>query len=179
MNIDELEPDDSLTLDEAKTPNSLSVPRENEKKTVKRYRKSNSLQTRQYAIAQERASKSYRSVAEPLLYQAVHVFLSDAVITAPSGSTSKGHFANLVALIQSSSKSEALPFALEAVALASLASRICNSEVQLEATRRYTISINRLRQTNLSVNSDVLSVIACILLLSLYEVRSQVTNHVD
>jgi hypothetical protein len=172
MNTAVVESNHSHILDRATTPNPLSVPCEDEKNNSKRRSKSHSLITRQYASAQQRASKIDRFVVEPILHQAVHAFLSDAIITAPGGSTSRGHFANLVGLIQSSSKSEALPFALEAVALASLASRICNSEVQLEAMRRYTISIHWLRKTNLNSNTNILSVIACILLLSIYEVRS-------
>jgi hypothetical protein len=171
MDVDEVESGHTDTSSGETISNPLSIPGGNEKKTSKRYFKSQSLMLRQYTTAQARSRNTYRTVAEPLLYQAVNVFLSDAVIIAPDSSMSKGHFANLVALVQSSSNIGPLPFALEAVALASLASRTCNSDVQLEATRRYTISINRLRMTNLNSNSDPLCIIACIMLLGLYEVH--------
>jgi hypothetical protein len=153
-------------------PKPLLLPFENKKTSLKRRRKLQSQDTWEYGIIQGRVNKISRSVAESVTHQAVHMFLSDTVITAPSGSNSKGHFVNLVDLVQSSPKPDALPFALEAVALASLGNRTCNSEVQLKAMRQYTISIHQLRKTNLSSNSDVLSVIACITLLGLYEVRS-------
>jgi hypothetical protein len=172
MNVIESKSSHPHTLDWVTAARPLSVLDGEDKIPLERCRNAQSSKIRQCPVAQRRVSKTYRSVAEPLLHQAVHVFLSDTVITAPHGSTSKGHFMNLGSLIQSSSKLEALPFALEAVALASLASRIWSPDVQLEAMRRYTISVQRLRKSILNSNSDVLSVIACILLLSLYEVRS-------
>jgi hypothetical protein len=172
MNADGLESDHPHSISELKIPKPLLVPLDINKNPLKRRRKFYFLGAWQYRITQGRASKINHSVRESVIHQAVHVFLSDTVINVPGGSNSKGHFANLVALVQSSPPSEALPFALEAVALASLGNRICNSEIKLEAMRQYTISIHRLRKANLNSKSDMFSVIACILLLGLYEVRS-------
>jgi len=175
INGEDLESSHLRTIEGATSPSPVSAPSENDKNISKRCRNSHSLKIQQYDIVRRYTGETYslrQSVAEPMLNQALNVFLSDTVIPVPYGSTSKGHFTNLVALVQSSSRSEALPFALEAIALASLANRFSNSELQLEATRRYTISIHWLRKTNLNSSSDVISVIACILLLSLYEVRS-------
>jgi hypothetical protein len=120
--------------------------------------------------SKELAIKLQRIVTEPVTHQALNVFLSDTIMPAADGSASKGHFTNLIALVQSSSDSDALPLALQAVALASLASRVWSSELQLEAARRYTNSIHQLRK-DLSSTPDGLRVLGCILLLSLYEVR--------
>ena len=112
------------------------------------------------------------SITEPVLSQALNLFLSDTVIYAPCGSMSKGHFVNLTDLVQSSSKLEALPLALESVALASFANRFGISGIRLEATRRYAIAVHQLRNTNLGSESNASSLMACIQLLSIYEVHS-------
>lgn len=120
-----------------------------------------------------RKCKMQRNITEPLLSQALHLFLSDTVLHLSGCSFSRGHFVELPTLVQLSSRSEALPPALEAVALASLAVRFHNSKAQSLAVRRYSTAVHRLRMTFATPELKVSNVVACILLLSIYEVCTE------
>ena len=112
-----------------------------------------------------------RPIAVPVIYQAVEIFLADTVVPVPiEHCTSQGHFSRLAKLVKTSSSSDALPSALEAVALASFANRFRSSEVRTAAVRRYVACISQLRNGNLRSENGAMSILACILLLSMYEV---------
>lgn len=108
---------------------------------------------------------------KPLLSQALHIFLSGMVIPGSIDPSFEGHFTSLGGLLlHQPLQREAAHFAAEAVALSSLARRVHSSELQLQATKHYYISIRRLRTTDLSLLSNTTSTIACIVLWGIYEV---------
>lgn len=157
------------------SPVRISVRSQHKRQVPKRRLDPWSSQTQQHAakrVCLSKLSGLQRTIVEPILHQAVNVFLSDTVVSCGDVPTSKGHFATLLPLIQSSSSLDALPRALEAVALASFANRACHAAIQHEAARRYSQSVHRLRQTFLDPKTNVRSTIACIVLLSLYEVSA-------
>lgn len=116
------------------------------------------------------------ALVEPTSDQVINVFLCNTVMQAKTGSsTSSGHFSGLMALVKSTPLSEALPYSLEAAALASLATRLCNHQLRLRAMRRYTTAVRLLRKTDFDLSTNIPSMIASILLLSIYEVRCTMT----
>ena len=142
--------------------------------TLEDHRKVLSTRPSQYEIAEHHCGEvcSLQScLTEPLSHRAVDLFLAGTVMHAPGHSSSQGHFVHLGDLVQSSSDCEALPLALEAVSLASFATRFNRPEIQLEAQLRYAVSIRRLRNTDLDCSSKSSVIIACIQLLSIYEVN--------
>ncbi len=109
-------------------------------------------------------------ISTPVLHQAVHIFLNDMVVHTPSsGAVSKGHLTGLVALVLSASSNEALPTALEAVALASRAARFKVPELRVEGMRLYARVVWKLVEGDLGEGREV---VACMVLLGLYEVSS-------
>lgn len=184
MNADEAEqePGDLHLADTVSTSSTISTSNDDEKETLRQSRRSRLLRDRRVATARRSMTEAHRlqrGIAESVSSQALHIFLYNTVIHFPTSSASKGHFTSLVTLGQSSSRLKALPFALEAVALASLAQRFSHSEAKLLAMRRYHVAIRLLRDADIHSESNVLSVIACILLLGNYEVRARDTHESD
>jgi hypothetical protein len=160
-------------IDRVTSSSIFEIPDENEERHSGKCYTRNSPKTPQCIITPRHAREFYslqRPIGVSLVHQALQIFLSDTVILTPGVTTSKGHFANLITLVKSS-VSKALPLALESVALASLANRLGNPNLQIEATRRYTASIQQLRKVDLNLSSNVLNLIACIVFLGLFEVR--------
>lgn len=175
MNADEPEPGDLQAADQAKSLNAISTSNQHEGDASGWNRRSQILERRRITNARRSMSETcrlQRPIAESVSSQALHIFLYNTVIHFPSGSTSQGHFTSLVALTQSPSRLEALPFALDAVALASLAHRFSHPDAKTLAMSRYQASIRSLRDTDISSESNLLGVIACIQLLGMYEVRA-------
>lgn len=110
-------------------------------------------------------------LTEPISRQAVQIFLQNVVLPTPNrGSISKGHFATLPALVDESPATDALPAALEAIALASCSTRFAMHELRFKALQRYTFSARHLVALDLASTSRPLNIIACMLLLGLFEV---------
>lgn len=173
MNADELELDSLQGTDKATNTSDGSVSNEDQRVHSPPNRRLRVLSERRSTTTRRSRSETYRlqrPVAESVSSQALHIFLYNTVIHSPSGSASKGHFTNLVTLMQSSSRLDALPFALDAVALASLARRFSYPDAKVLAMNRYQHSIRLLRDTDITSASNMLSVIACIQLLGIYEV---------
>lgn len=173
MDADQLESGETSSSGATTTPSSISVPGDTDTDASRPPLGAPQLEPQHFVSAPGCAGQLCclpRSMTEPVLHRALHVFLADTVMAGPGNSTSKGHFANLIELVRSCSASDALPSALETVSLASLASRSNDSQIQLQAWRRYGTSVRRLRRSRLESRSDVLSTIASIHLLSLYEV---------
>lgn len=111
-----------------------------------------------------------RPIIEPVLHKALQVFLSDTVLPVASTAVTRGHFATLPQLVESSSSTDPLRCALQAVALASLARRLRAVNIAEEALSMYTLCLQRVSSINLNDQSDTQKVIACIILMSVYEV---------
>lgn len=112
-------------------------------------------------------------LTEPVETQAQHIFLQDTIVLTPKSSgVSHGHYAKLVSLLRSSLHSNALCTAVNAVALASLATRFGIPEVRPLAAAQYASSIRCVRaEIELSRHGDSRECLfASISLLSLYEV---------
>jgi hypothetical protein len=175
MDVNELEFGFPYYIDGITSSSIFEIHDEHEDRDSEQSQKLDPPQTQQQIITPNKFSEIYslqRPIGGSLVHHALQIFLSDTVMPTPGSTTSKGHFANLISSVQSST-SGALPLALESVALASLANRLGNPAIQVEATRRYTTSIQRLRKVDLRVNSDVLNLISCIVLLGLYEVCTE------
>ena len=113
-----------------------------------------------------------QQISEPIQLQARHMFLNDTVVLTPnSRAVSQGHFANLASLLRPA-KPNALGAAVDAVALSLLATRFGMFEARSLAVAQYTSSIRHLRKQELTSTDSTQCIIACISLLSLYEVRS-------
>lgn len=111
-----------------------------------------------------------RQLYESMKLQARHIFLNDIVVLTPtSNAISHGHFANLARLLRSPT-SKALEAAINAVALAMLGNRFRESKARKSAAAEYMQSVRTLSTQDLA--SDIRCSIACISLLSIYEVRS-------
>lgn len=111
-----------------------------------------------------------RHVSDSVRFQARHIFLHDTVVLTPSSSAiSRGHFANLAGLLHFAEPS-ALGAAVDAVALALLANRFSYHEVRPLAMVQYNSSVRHLQALDLKTTGSVQSLIACVTLLSLYEV---------
>jgi hypothetical protein len=107
--------------------------------------------------------------------QAQHIFLQDTIVLTPySSGVSRGHFAKLASLLESSLASSALYEAVNAVALVSLATRFSIPEIRPLAAAQYASSIRHIRaQIIASMHKDSVDyLLASISLLSLYEVCS-------
>lgn len=112
----------------------------------------------------------HRSVSEPLVRQAIQIFLSDTVMPAMGVQEFSGHFSSMASLVEASSRDEVLPSALQAAALASLGSRFGDNNLRTEAMRHYVLAVIRLRNTDLNAVMNVMSLVASILLMGMYEV---------
>lgn len=116
-------------------------------------------------------------ISEPIQLQARYIFLQDTIVLTPNSSTvSRGHFANLASLLQFSLDSGALRTAVDAVALASLATRFGICEARPLAAAQYACSIRHIRAQLMASTQGTESLIASISLLSLYEVSSLCRN---
>lgn len=114
------------------------------------------------------------SLTEPAVHSALQIFLLDMVMPEKNASSvSRGHFTNLSTLMKSSESHSTLDAALTAVAAASMAQRVRNPQLQIEGMRRYMTAVQSLRNTKVVCATDRLTLIMCIALLSLYEVRSR------
>lgn len=121
--------------------------------------------------AQQALSCVPQALSEPLYLQARHIFLQDIVILTPdSRAISGGHFAKLALMLSSSRNADYLEAAVNAVALASLATRFGVADARSLATAQYITSIQRIRAQAVASKHNTASLVAAISLLSLYEV---------
>ena len=118
-------------------------------------------------------------VSEPIWFQARHVFLQDTIVLTPNSSVvSRGHYANLANLLGLCQDAGALRMAVDAVALASLATRFGIVEARQLAAVQYASSLRQIRAQLAVSPHKPKSLVASISLLSLYEVSSSViTSH--
>lgn len=124
-------------------------------------------------------------ISESMQLQARHMFLQDTIVLTPNSNTiSRGHFANLAGLLDSSAAPDGLPTAINAVALTLLANRFSTAEARPLAMAQYASSVRHVRKQILDSTYNAESLVASIALLSLYEVccppnRRQRNNSVD
>lgn len=133
-----------------------------------------SLSPRQDVLYDQFASVP-QCITEPVELRAQHIFLQDTIVMTPySTGVSHGHYAKLASLLKSSLSSDALCAAVNAVALASLATRFGIPEIQPLAAAQYTSSIRHVRAQLTASASDHSKecLLASMSLLSLYEVWS-------
>lgn len=122
---------------------------------------------------QNKATGIQRQVITPLREQALDLFLSSTILHCDRYALSSGHFVGLPFLLESCTESDGLLPALEAVALASYAHRFDDFGLRTQGVHQYNVAIRRLRKTDFSDRSKTRSVIACILLLGIYEVQNR------
>jgi hypothetical protein len=114
-----------------------------------------------------------RQLSADLHADALHLFLSNTVMSCGGSRISPGHFTMLAGLADSPAEHDSLPAATAAVALSSYARRFHQPDAEIQALYQYNLAVGKLRNTNIASRSNTLSTIAAIVMLGMYEVRRQ------